>query len=482
MTKNVSSFVLVVVLLLNQSLFSIISVHAAEKTTNNIVANKQPDDTLPLTEVLDHDYLNDDVAAGGRSMTFLRFGRSIKDEDNIQNEFDDVAAGGRSMTFLRLGRSIKADDENTKNEIRKEGDEAKKYTKGSQQPVHHISKRSNFPSDEDDDLIDAIVKEDENIDPEYDEEEVQDSNQPDYDDIDMANKQIPSTPEDHLNKRNSFDLRPMKRNAFAFRPMKRNNFSFRPMKKNNFAFRPMKKNDHTLGNMNFSPRILDNFDYLMKRNNFAFRPMKRNNFAFRPMKRNNFAFRPMKKNNFAFRPMKRNNFAFRPMKRNNFAFRPMKRNSFALRPVKKAPVNIFKLRPMRKGPPPQKQYENFLRYGKRDSFALRPMKRGNTFAFRPMKRPDDSFVLRPMKKDTNPITDDVKSPEKKSSFSLRPMKKNTAGFQLRPMKRAEFEKYEIQNSWKDGEPLDPYQSIEDYTGIESVFKRGMNGFALRPMK
>ena len=50
-------------------------------------------------------------------MTFLRFGRSIKDEDNIENEFDDAAAGGRSMTFLRLGRSIKADDENTKNEI-----------------------------------------------------------------------------------------------------------------------------------------------------------------------------------------------------------------------------------------------------------------------------------------------------------------------------------------------------------------------------
>jgi len=462
MTKNVSSIVLVVVLSLNQSFFSIISVHAAEKSNNNIVANKQPDDSLPLTEVLDHDYLNDDVAAGGRSMTFLRFGRSIKDEDNIQNEFDDVAASGRSMTFLRLGRSIKDEDENTKNEIRKEGDEAKKHTKGSHHPVHHINKRSNFPSDEDDDLIDAIVEADGNIDPEYGEVEVQDSNQPDYEDIDTANKHIPSTPEDHLNKRNSFDLRPMKRNAFAFRPMKRNNFSFRPMKKNNFAFRPMKKNDHTLGNLNFSPRILDNFDYLMKRNNFAFRPMKRNNFAFRPMKRNNFAFRPMK--------------------RNNFAFRPMKRNSFALRPVKKAPVNIFKLRPMRKGPPPQKQYENFLRYGKRDSFALRPMKKGNTFAFRPMKRPDDSFVLRPMKKDTNPISDDVKSPEKKSSFSLRPMKKDTTGFQLRPMKRAEFEKYEIQNSWKDGEPLDPYQSIEDYTGIESVFKRGMNGFALRPMK
>merc|ERR1712110_1342356 len=389
----------------------------------NIVANKQPDDTLPLTELLEHDYLNDDVAAGGRSMTFLRFGRSIKD-----------------------------DDVNTKKDIRKEGDEAKKPTKGSHQPGHHITKRSNFPSDEDDDLIDAIVKADGNIDPEYDEEEVQDSNQPDYDDIDMADKQIPSTPEGHLNKRNSFDLRPMKRNTFAFRPMKRNNFAFRPMKKNNFALRPMKKNDHTLGNLNFSPRILDNFDYLMKRNNFAFRPMKRNNFA------------------------------FRPMKRSNFAFRPMKRNSFALRPVKKAPVNIFKLRPMRKGPPPQKQYENFLRYGKRDSFALRPMKRGNTFAFRPMKRPDDSFVLRPMKKDTNPISDDVKSPGKKSSFSLRPMKKDTTGFQLRPMKRAEFEKYEIQNSWKDGEPLDPYQSIEDYSGIDSVFKRGMSGFALRPMK
>merc|ERR1712088_543874 len=126
MTKNVSNIVLVVVLLLNQSSFSIISVHAAEKTNRNIVANKQPHDSLPLTEVLDHDYLN-----------------------------DDVAAGGRSMTFLRLGRSIKDDDENTKNEIRKEGDEAKKYTKGLQQPVHHISKRSNLPSDEDDDLIDA---------------------------------------------------------------------------------------------------------------------------------------------------------------------------------------------------------------------------------------------------------------------------------------------------------------------------------------
>ena len=101
--------------------------------------SEQPDDSLPLTEVLDHDYLNDDVAAGGRSMTFLRFGRSIKDEDNIQNEFDDVAAGGRSMTFLRLGRSIKDDDENTKNEIRKEGYEAKKHNKDSHHPVHHLS-------------------------------------------------------------------------------------------------------------------------------------------------------------------------------------------------------------------------------------------------------------------------------------------------------------------------------------------------------
>jgi hypothetical protein len=55
MTKNVSSIVLVVVLLLNQSLFSIISVHAAEKTNKNVLANKQPDDSLPLTEVLDHD-------------------------------------------------------------------------------------------------------------------------------------------------------------------------------------------------------------------------------------------------------------------------------------------------------------------------------------------------------------------------------------------------------------------------------------------
>merc|ERR1712241_1169532 len=115
--------------------------------------------------------------------------------DNIENEFDDAAAGGRSMTFLRLGRSIKDDDENTKNEIRKEGDEAKKHTKGSHQPIHHISKRSNFPSNEDDDLIDAIVKADGNTDPEYDEEEVQDSNQSGYDDIDMANEHIPSTPE-----------------------------------------------------------------------------------------------------------------------------------------------------------------------------------------------------------------------------------------------------------------------------------------------
>ena len=41
MTKNVSSIVLVVVLLLNQSLFSIISVHAAEKTNKNIVANSK---------------------------------------------------------------------------------------------------------------------------------------------------------------------------------------------------------------------------------------------------------------------------------------------------------------------------------------------------------------------------------------------------------------------------------------------------------
>ena len=41
MTKNVSSIVLVVVLLFNQSLFSIISVHAAEKTNNNIVTNSK---------------------------------------------------------------------------------------------------------------------------------------------------------------------------------------------------------------------------------------------------------------------------------------------------------------------------------------------------------------------------------------------------------------------------------------------------------
>ena len=41
MTKNVSSIVLVVVLSLNQSFFSIISVHAAEKSNNNIVANSK---------------------------------------------------------------------------------------------------------------------------------------------------------------------------------------------------------------------------------------------------------------------------------------------------------------------------------------------------------------------------------------------------------------------------------------------------------
>ena len=41
MTKNVSSIVLVVVLLLNQSFFSITSVHAAEKSSNNIVANSK---------------------------------------------------------------------------------------------------------------------------------------------------------------------------------------------------------------------------------------------------------------------------------------------------------------------------------------------------------------------------------------------------------------------------------------------------------
>ena len=41
MTKNVSSIVLVVVLSLNQSFFSIISAHAAEKSNNNIVANSK---------------------------------------------------------------------------------------------------------------------------------------------------------------------------------------------------------------------------------------------------------------------------------------------------------------------------------------------------------------------------------------------------------------------------------------------------------
>ena len=41
MTKNVSSIVLVVVLLFNQNLLSIISVQAAEKTNNNLVTNSK---------------------------------------------------------------------------------------------------------------------------------------------------------------------------------------------------------------------------------------------------------------------------------------------------------------------------------------------------------------------------------------------------------------------------------------------------------
>lgn len=163
---------------------------------------------------------------------------------------------------------------------------------------------------------------------------------------------------------------------------------------------------------------------------------------------NNFSLRPMKKssNNFELRPMKRqgNNWmsktrVTRAGEENSFSFRPMRRssNSFDLRPMKRG---SFELRPMKRG-----------------SFELRPMKRGS-FELRPMKRANDNFSLRPMKK---------------SSFSLRPMKKSGDSFGLRPMKR---------NYYREWRPLDEFQDLEDFEGLQALVKRAANTFALRPMR
>ena len=372
---------------------------------------------------------------------------------------DEDSDGGKSMAFLRLGRST--EDAQDKDEIiRKEIDEALKSTVSNKK--HNIAKRSNVPQDLDDGLIHDVptITDDQNN-GESEQSEVlgRFANSSPYDPTEVQNEEdlhekeniefIPYEGSDSAEEEEDGDLLDMKAlfpysSSLAEFFNKRNSFSLRPMKRNNFAFRPMKKN------------------------NFAFRPMKKNNFAFRPMKRNNFAFRPMKKNNFAFRPMKKNNFAFRPMKKNNFAFRPMKKNgdSFTFRPFKKS-GNHFAFRPMKRGT--QFSKDSFLRYGKRDSFALRPMKRSSTFALRPMKRPEDSFVLRPMKK---------------GSFSLRPMKKDTIGFQLRPMKR-NYDDHEVlrqEAPWQEGAPIDPTQHFEDYNGIEAFVKRDGIRYIPSPLK
>ena len=284
--------------------------------------------------------------------------KSLLEESH--HDYDDEYAGGKSLAFLRLGRSSE-EEHSTDEVLRKEIDDAIKSS--GIQHKHNITKRSNSPDGEDDSEVD--VDNPNTIDGKNNdevtsglsdiesEEELDEKEKEEY--VPYEESATLSLPDFNSEEENSeaFDLNTspyLSSHPDFTRLGKRNSFSLRPMKRNNFAFRPM------------------------KRNNFAFRPMKRNNFAFRPMKRNNFAFRPMKRNNFAFRPKKRNNFALRPMKRNNFAFRPMKRsgNSFALRPVKKQ-GNNFALRPMKRTSSPQSRKENFLRYGKRDSFALRPM-------------------------------------------------------------------------------------------------------------
>ena len=366
---------------------------------------------------------------------------------------DEESDGGKSIAFLRLGRSGVEAKEKAE-DIRKEVDQAMKTNTGSCHPNHTIKKRSSQPESVDEALINDIMLED------PDENEMvrspvlgnlaitnhYDTKEKYHDDEFEDTERESSSPyqevatDDDLGEAYGYmsDLNSVFPNEYSM-----DNFL---SKRNSFDLRPM------------------------KRGNFAFRPMKKSNFAFRPMKRSNFAFRPMKKNNFAFRPMKKNNFDFRPMKRSNFAFRPMKKNSFALRPVKKGgfPFLFFPTQKGKRITPRIKSKDNFLRYGKRGSFALRPMKRpANPFTFRPMKRPEDSFVLRPMKKDNvNSLGSISEDAEKRNSFSLRPMKKN---FQFRPMKRR-YNNYELQNSWMThGRPVDQYQRIEDYQGINSLF-------------
>lgn len=462
MTKNAVIFSVVVSQIFFLNTFTHICI-AATQPPDTLETSEKPSTNPPITEPWHHYYKHDEASDGGKSMAFLRLGRSRRSSEDVQDK-----------------------DEN----IRKEIDEALKSTVSKIE--HNIAKRSNSP--EDLDVEDVTQISDDQTNNGQDESGILgrfafhtqsrfphtlssvsliDSNEPQYKENHDEKEQVEFVPYEESDSENieseeqDADLLDVKTLfPYSVRSLadfinKRNSFSLRPMKRNNFAFRPMKKN------------------------NFAFRPMKKSNFAFRPMKKSNFAFRPMKKNNFAFRPMKRNNFAFRPMKRNNFALRPMKRNgdSFTFRPFKKS-GNNFALRPMKRGS--QFSKDSFLRYGKRDSFALRPMKRSRTFEFRPMKRPEGSFVLRPMKKDSfigSVVGDDAipaSIPEKKNSFSLRPMKKDTIGFQLRPMKR-DSENYELLKSWQDGSPINPYQRLEDYNGIEAFVKRAMDNFSLRPM-
>jgi len=412
---------------------------------------------------------------------------------------DGESDGGKSIAFLRLGRSSEETENNTEDKIRQEINDAIEESKGSS-GIHNLAKRSSSAEDENQSLSknpqsnleeqDAADPLEDEIDTDtledpsnaaYDEdaEEKEQFEYVPYEDFEIANlpeienedvfipKVFYPSSSDFYNvygKRSSFSLRPMKKSNFAFRPMKKSNFAFRPMKKNNFAFRPMKKSNFAFrpmkkSNFEFRPMKRGNFDFRpMKKGNFDFRPMKKTNFDFRPMKRSNFAFRPMRRSNFAFRPMKKSNFDFRPMKRSNFAFRPMKKlsDSFSFRPVKRS----FQFRPMKRG---QMSKDSFLRYGKRDSFALRPM-----------KRPEDSFVLRPMKKDADfdgSLMDHLYLPSgKRSSFSLRPMKKDMTGFQFRPMKRYS-EDSDALRLGTYGVPIDNAHDIEDYNGINALLKR-----------
>jgi len=293
---------------------------------------------------------------------------------------DEDSDGGKSMAFLRLGRSVDDDAEESDEIVRKEIETALKSAVSNMK--HNIAKRSNEPEDLDDGLIDEVptMSDGENngeLEQSYGPREIENEEELQEKEAELANIEGEENGDDildlktlhpyssfteFLNKRNSFSLRPMKRNNFSFRPMKRNNFEFRPMKKSNFAFLPM------------------------KRTNFEFRPMKRSNFAFRPMKRNgdSFTFRPFKKSgsNFKLRPMRRarqftKDSFLRYGKRDSFALRPMKRSgTFEWSPMKR-PEGSFVLRPMKK-----------------NSFSLRPMKKDTTgFQLRPMKRSNDNYDL-----------------------------------------------------------------------------------------